>query len=196
MLARKPLKNKKCKVCKAEYQPGMAMQIVCGVSCALELNKLRAEKSVERMKKEDAKSLRELKEKVKPRSKWLSEAQSVVNRYVRLRDAHLGCVSCDKPADWHGQWHASHFRSVGAAPQLRFNLNNIQKSCSMCNNHLSGNIHRYRPELVRRIGLQKVEWLEAYQGSARYEIGYLRRIKAVFKKKSALLERKINEMSC
>lgn len=190
MLARKPLKKKKCKVCKAEYQPGMAMQIVCGVSCALELNKLRAAKSAERMKKEDAKSLRELKDKVKPRSKWLSEAQSVVNRYVRLRDAHMGCVSCDKPADWHGQWHASHLRSVGSSGHLRFNLLNIHKACSVCNAHLSGNLVEYLPRLRQRIGDEKVDWLYRQNYQRSFDIEYLKRIKSIFSKKIRTLEKR------
>lgn len=110
---------------------------------------------------------------------------------MRLRDAHLGCISCSKPASWQGQWHCSHFRSVGAAPHLRFNLWNMNKSCSACNNFLSGNIMAYRPALIEKIGQAKVDWLECNSDIARHDIPYLKRVKAIFSKKSRRLEARI-----
>ena len=77
-----------------------------------------------------------------------------------MRDAELGCVSCDKPKDWGGQWHAGHYKTVGARPDLRFNEKNCHKQCSVCNNHLSGNLAAYRIELINRIGIAAVEELE------------------------------------
>lgn len=188
------MKAKKCKSCRIEFVPSRPLQSACGVPCAIALTNAGKEKARKAKEAVERQAHRVAKEKVKPRSKWLQEAQAAINRYVRFRDNRLGCVSCDKPATWGGQWHCSHFRSVGAAPQLRFNLNNMHKSCSVCNNHLSGNIMNYKPELVRRIGSEKVDWLESYQGGARYEIEYLKRLKAIFTRKSARLERRIHEM--
>jgi hypothetical protein len=127
---------------------------------------------------------REKLEKLKTRTQWASEAQKEVNRYVRLRDVHLGCVSCDKPANWDGQWHASHFRSVGAASAVRFNLWNIHKSCSVCNNWKSGNLSDFEPRLREKIGNQKVDWLRTQNKRAHYSIEYLKRLKYVMKKKA------------
>jgi hypothetical protein len=138
----------------------------------------------------ERKDIQVRKEKLKTRADHAKEAQAVINRYVRLRDAHLGCISCDKPASWGGQWHCSHFRSVGAAAHLRFNLWNMNKSCSQCNAHLSGNIMIYRPRLVEKIGSEKVAWLECNQDLVRHEIPYLKRIKAVFAKKLKRIERR------
>lgn len=189
-LAAKPKqpRPKKCRVCTETYTPSKQLQVVCSPSCAL----LHAAKKRERERKAldqiERKAIREAKERVKPRSDYLKEAQAAINRYVRLRDAHLGCVSCDRPSAWQGQWHASHYRSRGAAPHLRFNLHNIHKACSICNNHLSGNIMGYRPELVRRIGAQRVEALEASQVRADFTIDYLKRLKRVFAEKARRLE--------
>lgn len=189
-LAAKPKqpRPKKCRVCTETYTPSKPLQVVCSPSCAL----LHAAKKRERERKAldqiERKAIREAKERVKPRSDYLKEAQAAINRYVRLRDAHLGCVSCDRPSAWQGQWHASHYRSRGAAPHLRFNLHNIHKACSICNNHLSGNIMGYRPELVRRIGAQRVEALEASQVRADFTIDYLKRLKRVFAEKARRLE--------
>lgn len=184
----KPPRPKKCRVCRETYTPSKPLQIVCSPSCGLMHAAQKRERERKALAKIERKAIREAKERVKPRSEYMKEAQAVINRYVRLRDAHLGCVSCERPAAWQGQWHASHYRSRGAAPHLRFNLHNIHKSCSICNNHLSGNIMGYRPELVRRIGEERVALLEASQGRAGFTTDYLKRLKRVFAEKTRRLE--------
>lgn len=187
-LAAKQPRPKKCRVCRETFTPRKALQFVCGIPCSVLHAKQKGEKERKALAKIERKAIREAKEKIKPRAAYMKEAQMVINRYVRLRDAHLGCVSCERPATWRGQWHASHYRSRSAAPHLRFNLHNIHKACSICNNHLSGNIMGYRPELVRRIGEERVERLEANQGRAGFTIDYLKRLKLVFAKKCRQLE--------
>lgn len=197
MLA-KEIKPKKCKApgCGQRFKPVMTTQKVCSIACALAVSKDSkvqkvAARAITRQAREDLKARRE---KLKSRAEYAKEAQAAINRYVRLRDAHLGCVSCSKPASWQGQWHCSHFRSVGAAPHLRFNLWNMNKSCSACNNFLSGNIMAYRPALIEKIGQAKVDWLECNSDVARHDIPYLRRVKAVFSKKARLLEKRLEEV--
>ena len=107
---------------------------------------------------EDRKATAQARNRLKTRSELAQEAQVAVNAYVRLRDAALPCVSCGR---YHqGQWHAGHYMSRGARPDLRFDLDNIHKQCAPCNEHLSGNIAAYRIELLRRIGQAGVDRLE------------------------------------
>lgn len=192
-LPAKQPKPKTCKNpdCRASFVPQRLGQAVCSPKCALatvEVQKAKEKKSLAQAGRRDIKVR---KEALKSRADHAKEAQTVINRYVRLRDAHLGCISCNKPASWGGQWHCSHFRSVGAAPHIRYNLWNMNKSCSQCNAHLSGNIMVYRPRLVEKIGAEKVEWLECNQDLVRHEIPYLKRLKAVFTKKAKRLEARI-----
>ena len=192
-IAPKQPKPKTCKnpACRASFVPQRLGQAVCSPKCGLaikDVNQAKARKSLAQVGRADIKVR---KEALKSRGDHAKEAQAVINRYVRLRDAHLGCISCDKPATWGGQWHCSHFRSVGAAAHLRFNLWNMNKSCSQCNAHLSGNIMVYRPRLVEKIGAEKVEWLECNQDLVRHEVPYLKRLKAVFTKKAKRLEARI-----
>lgn len=175
-------KQKECRYCGTRFQPVRPLQSVCSPICAKWL--------VIAAKKEERERDKARKEAVKTRQQWLAEVQAVVNRYVRLRDKDKPCCSCDKPATWDGQWHASHFRSVGAASSVRFNLWNIHKGCSVCNNYLSGNIEGYRPRLIERIGLERTEWLLAQNTLARYDIEYLKRLKAVMSKKLKRLEKR------
>lgn len=163
------------------------MQNVCSPLCGIALaRKQREKKQAQKQRKE----LREGRERLKTRADHAREAQAVINRYVRLRDRHDGCISCDKPPTWHGQWHASHLRSVGSSAALRFNLWNIHKACSVCNNHLSGNISEYLPRVREKIGDEKVDWLLSQNGTRTFDIDYLNRIKKVFRKKIRLLERR------
>lgn len=186
---------KKCKVatCRASFVPTKSFQTWCSPDCAVVI--VRAKQASERksFEQRERREIKVRKEKLKSRAEYAKEAQAVINRYVRLRDAHLGCISCSKPASWGGQWHCSHFRSVGAAPHIRFNLWNMNKSCSQCNSHLSGNLAGYRPALIEKIGQARVDWLECNQAVARHDIPYLKRLKAVFSKKIKRIEKRIEE---
>lgn len=198
-LPSKPRKAKICNnpECRASFVPFRVGQAVCSPRCGLAMKEVNQDKARKALADLGRADIKVRKEALKSRSDFAKEAQAVINRYVRLRDAHLGCISCDKPASWGGQWHCSHFRSVGAAAHLRFNLWNMNKSCSQCNAHLSGNIMIYRPRLVEKIGAAKVEWLECNQDLVRHEIPYLKRLKSVFTKKAKRLEKRYEEVgSC
>lgn len=189
-MEKKAPKPKTCKnpACKTSFVPQRLGQAVCNYACGLAIKDVNQEKARKALADVGRKELKAAKERIKPKGQYMREAQAVINRYVRLRDAHLGCISCDKPASWSGQWHCSHFRSVGAAPHLRFNLWNMNRSCSVCNNHLSGNIGAYKPALIEKIGQAKVDWLESHHARAGHDIEYLKRLKLIFSKKCRRLE--------
>lgn len=177
------LRMRKCANCRQSFRPFTSMTQWCNTDCgaALGMKKLEQQKAREhRAKLAD----------VKPLSHWLDKAEKAVNRYVRARDFHLGCVSCDKPAGWDGQWHASHLRSVGAASAVRFNLWNIHKACWICNKLYSGRIDAYKPQAVERIGATRVDWLYTQNHRASYRRDYLERLARVFNKKAARQEKR------
>lgn len=125
------------------------------VTCALDLTRQNAQKELDKAEK---KKQRERKAKLKSRSEWIKEAQSVFNKFIRLRDKDQPCISCGR---YHqGKYDAGHYRSVGACPELRFCEINCFRQCVPCNQHKSGNIIEYRINLVKRIGADKVAWLE------------------------------------
>ena len=158
----KPLKQHKCKECGEYYTKFRSTQQVCSVKCAMAMGKRKAEEKRKKLEKADrleaSRRMRERKEKLKSRSDWLKDLQRVFNEFIRLRDKDLPCISCGRYHE--GQYHAGHYRSVGACPELRFNEDNVHKQCSACNNHLSGNILEYRLGLIEKIGLERVEFLE------------------------------------
>lgn len=184
-------KAKKCRVevCGASFIPARLGQAVCSPACGLLDAATNREKARKSLAEVGRKELRAAKERVKPKGQYMREAQAAFNAWVRLRDAALGCVSCNKPATWDGQWHASHFRSVGSSPEHRFNPLNVHRACSVCNNHLSGNILGYQPELIRRIGAEAVEALLGPSEPKRYTIDDLKAITAEYRAKTRELKK-------
>lgn len=179
------MKPKRCKVCKTEFQPVRTFQRTCSTACAVEQARATVKK---KQRAED----RETKKRLKSRSDWMREAQQAFNKFIRLRDAALPCISCGR---WHqGQWHASHYRSVGACPELRFDEQNVHKACSACNNHLSGNIIEYRLRLIEKIGQQEVDRLEGVHELQKLTIEEIRKIKALYVQKAKQIGEHQNEM--
>lgn len=156
----------------------------CDVECATKCGLERAEKARER---KERKELREAKERIKTRTDLAREAQVAFNAYIRERDSHLPCISCGR--HHQGQYHAGHYRTVGANPELRFEELNCHKQCAPCNNHKSGDIVNYRINLVKRIGREAVDWLEGPHEAKRYTAEQLREIKREYRRKVRELKR-------
>ena len=186
----------RCPQCRAKLDPGQRIHPDC-IAPYAEAQAAKAERTRAKKARLDAKveraEIRRRKEQIKTRAQWLAECQAVINRYVRLRDAGKPCVSCDRPASWDGQWHASHLRSVGAASAVRFHLWNIHKACSICNHHLSGNVAEYLPRVRARIGDNKVAWLYDQNQLVRYDVAYLKRLKAVMGSRLRRLEKRFDQ---
>ncbi len=175
-------RKRKCKHCGDQYQPFNSMQKACSVPCAAALGKAAKERK-------DRQRTAEAKKRLKSRSDWLREAQAAFNKWIRLRDHTLPCVSCGR--HHKGQYHAGHYRTVGANPELRFEPLNCHKQCAPCNNHKSGDIVNYRINLVQRIGQDLVEWLEGPHDPRKYTIDEIKEIKAEYTQKSRELEKQL-----
>lgn len=178
-LAAKPPRPKKCRVCPEKFVPRKALQVVCSPSCALLHAKQKGEKERKALAKIERKAIREAKERVKPRSAYMREAQAAFNAWVRERDAEQPCIICGR--HHQGKYDAGHYRSVGSNPALRFEPLNCHKQCVPCNQHKSGNAIEYRIGLVARVGAETVAWLEGPHEPKRYSIDDLKAIKAKYK---------------
>jgi hypothetical protein len=180
-------KQKKCNACRAEFTPTRPMQKVCCGDCAISLGNLKKAKRERTQAAQERKETKVKLEKLKSRSDWAKEAQTAFNRWVRLRDADKPCISCGRHHT--GQYHAGHYMSRGARPELAYEPLNCHKQCSPCNTHLSGNLALYRQSLVREIGLQQVEWLEGPHDPKYYSADDLKAIKSKYTAMARELER-------
>ncbi|MGJ7468012.1 recombination protein NinG [Kosakonia cowanii] len=164
---RKPARRK-CKVCNEWFITAYANIRWCcpehGAIYAIELRakeKVKAEakriKAKHEAEKADRKRLADKKQQVKPLSYFIKQAQQAFNEFIRYRDREEACISCGRHHEV--QYHAGHFRTTGANPELRFNEDNCHRQCAPCNNHLSGNLIEYRPALIAKIGQARFDAL-------------------------------------
>lgn len=134
------------------------------------------------------KEKKELKEKLKTRTDHLNELQAIFNKWIRLSKEPT-CISCG--TDLRGRkFDASHYRSVGSQPSLRFEPDNVWPGCVYCNRHLSGNLIEYRIRLVKKIGKERVEWLEKEHEPKSYTLKEILDLKKHYKKLINVLETK------
>lgn len=180
---RKP-PTRKCEICREVFEKRSMTHKVCGGDCAAAL--------VQRNHALDAlRATKAAKESQKDRQDWLKSTERVINRYVLLRDRLEGCCSCPKGSHWDGTWNASHYKSVGSNSSLRYNLWNINKGCSECNLHKSGNAIEYARRLEAKHGPERVEWLKNHDRSRDYTVEYLQRLTKVFNKKCLRIARRL-----
>jgi len=175
------LPTRKCKNCGETFAKQSPLHSLCSPKCAIAHAKTLQVKR-ERLEAKQAKAeTREKLAKIKPIKAYADEAQATFNAWVRSRDSQEPCISCGRFHE--GQWHAGHYRTRGAANHLRFNEDNCHKQCAPCNNHLSGNIVNYRPRLIAKIGLERVEALENNNETHKFTKEELIEIKQVYKAK-------------
>lgn len=179
MIKAKPPRPKKCAHCKAKFQPARNFQSWCSADCAVEIAKAKQAKQKAQEATKERVQHAKAKESIKGKAQHAKEAQQAFNAFIRERDKDLPCISCGR--HHQGQYHAGHYRSVGSSPELRFEPLNCHKQCAPCNNHKSGNVVEYRISLVKRIGVDKVEWLEGPHEPKRYDIEDLKAIKAEYR---------------
>lgn len=184
----------KCKQCQVKVTKETSVIVLlkrfCSFECAAKFGKANIPKGKEIRRKEQKKSDSEKLRNFKLNDKSLRkrEAQKAFNAYIRERDKNEPCISCcnrrdDSDSLKGGNWHAGHYKTAGGFPELRFEELNCHKQCAYCNNFLSGNLANYRINLINKIGLDKVEWLESKHEPKRYTCEDLLAIEQKYKLK-------------
>ncbi len=174
------LNKRKCKQCSKVFQKVNPLQYVCSPICSIEYAKKQTKKKQEQKIKDINKDCRERKEKLKTKSDYEKELQKIVNTFIRLRDKDKPCVSCDKPLI--NKFDAGHFYPAGSYKNLRFNEDNIHGQCVHCNRDKHANLLEYRPRLIKRIGIERVEELDRLRNiPAKYTIPELIGMKVKYK---------------
>ncbi len=183
--------KRKCGGCGEYFKPQQQFPgpvTWCSPKCGLIVAQKRIPAQRRKQEKQERAEIRKRKEAIKPRSKWLREAQAAFNAYIRERDNELPCISCGTRMNNDGlttgsRIDAGHYRSTGSSPELRFEPLNCHAQCVKCNRHLSGSAVDYRIGLINKIGAEKVEWLEGPHEPKRYTVEDLKQIKEKYKRK-------------
>jgi len=109
----------------------------------------------------------EIKTKLKPledKRKHTDELDKVFQFYIRLRDSRSDgrcqCISCGRIVPFD-KIQAGHYRSRKNM-STRWSELNVNAECFVCNCMEGDHLINYRKNLIKKIGEQKVNWLDAY----------------------------------
>lgn len=168
---------KRCRTCKKPFDPFNTLQVCCSAACSIAYARLTpAEKQAKQRKRLAAAEKREAREKLMSMNQLYALAQKAVNAYVRMRDAHKGCISCES-----GRVDdAGHLFPIGSkwrCHPLRLDIRLIHGQCRKCNSYTGGgNVHGYLAGLTDRYGRGYVDECYAIKNAAeRGEIAPLTR---------------------
>lgn len=196
MIQWKP-KKRQCKApgCRKRFLAQKPIEWWCSPDCGAQVALAKLAKKREAQAKKARAENRVRKKALERKKDVLPKTQADFNALVRERDYHEPCISCgrfDHEIPEHhtgGKWDCGHFLSVGSHPELRLEPLNAHKQCKQCNRDKSGNAGKYRLNLIERIGLQAVEWLEGPHEPKRYTVEQLRDMGAAFRAEKRRLQR-------
>ena len=169
------IKLKTCRICKEKYKPFSTISRTCSISCAIVDSKRIEQKKLDKAFNKRKRTFKDNDVKLRKKA-----AQTAFNAYIRARDEGEACISCQR--HHKGQIHAGHYKTTAARPDLKFNEDNCHSQCAPCNNHLSGNIENYRPNLIEKIGRERFDKLEL-EKSVKYSAQDYKEIELMYKQK-------------
>lgn len=89
-------------------------------------------------------------------------ARRTCHKYINLRDKGRNCICCDRPL--HSGVNAGHFHESGNNPLIRYDEDNIHSQSIYCNMYKGGDSGDYRGNLIKKIGIDRVERLDRLKG--------------------------------
>jgi hypothetical protein len=184
------LKRTRCQHCKGKLELGQRIHPGCIDSYAQarqDKAQRAAAKQVRAAVKLQKAETRRRKEADKSIPVLIKEADKAFAAFIRARDFLAGhlCVSSGRPLNWTAgnQVDAGHYRSRGAASHLRYHEDNCHAQSKRENRFKAGNAVEYRLHLIGRIGLARVEALEACNDVHKWTADELRGIRDSYRAK-------------
>ena len=148
----------KCKNCKEKFEPVRFNQKYC-------FNKMCVDAWVQEAKvKNWKKTKKKMQEDLETIQDLVKTTQIIFNKYIRLRDKDELCISCKQIPK---KSNAGHYYNANNHWNVRFDENNVHLQCEHCNTFLSGNLINYRENLLKKIGEEEFNVLEAEANKTR-----------------------------
>ena len=142
----------RCKNCKNQFEPVKFLQKYCFNPDCVKVW-VETENAKQWTKKKS-----QMKADLTTLSDYLKITQQVFNKFIRLRDEGLNCISCDLPPK---KKNCGHYFSQGGHSAVRFDEDNCHLQCEHCNTFLSGNLLNYQIGIEKRIGGEKLMQLQS-----------------------------------
>lgn len=166
----------RCKNCKEKFEPIRFLHKYC-----LKDECIRAFVAETKEKMWKQTKVR-MKNELKTTSDWMKEAQKVFNQYIRLRDKHKPCVSCESKLG--SKYDAGHYFSSGGHKAVTFDEDNVHGQCVACNQYKHGNLLNYQIGIEKRIGADRLLQLHEKAHQVRkYSADELQEIIKTYKQK-------------
>jgi len=109
------------------------------------------------------------------------------NKFVRLRDTGLPCISCGTVKSV--VYCAGHYIAAGNCTALRFDPRNVNRQCNKhCNLELSSNRSGYREGILKRFGQERLDFLEGPQPTIKITVDFYKAIEEKYKAKCKEME--------
>lgn len=180
-------KKRKCqnRACRRAYEVDQRQPFKtwCDDDCAVVIASERLAKMKASKKRQERAQDKAKLDTFKTYPQLIAACQKAFNAVVRHRDMVAGyrCISSGRELNWNGNAvDAGHYRSRGSAPHLKFNFDNCHAQSKYANRYGSGQAVDYRIGLIARIGLTRVEALEADNTPAKWTHDDLRRMTKEF----------------
>lgn len=176
------MKDKKCKNCSELFKQFRPLQNVCSLECSIELSNTK-QKEIERMLWNKEKKVR--KDALKTREDYYQDALVMFNKFIRTRDRDQPCISCNASSGTY-RITSGHYYPQGTYRNIALDERNAHGQCWYnCNKNKHGNLLEYRPRLIKKIGLEKVEQLDidAQQKVSKYNILELKELREFYRLK-------------
>lgn len=192
--------KRKCKSCSTYTREYIVINNMafCDKTCAVDYAVSNQEKGRAKIKQAKSKEIRERKKSLRTKSWYVKKAQGYFNSAIRERDKNRPCISCGRGGlenKYGGSWDCGHYKTVGAFPELRFEPLNAHRQCKSCNAGSSKYSMKgktvsqdYTERLIKRIGQEKVDWLNGHHEAKRYTKEDLTAIAKYYREQVKLME--------
>ena len=167
-----PISTLKCTHCKNRFPREQMISINTGRFCSdKHILEYALKKGKEQTKKQIAKAYGPGGGRKKGKTKTdydndlktrKKAAKDACHKYIRLRDKGLPCICCGEPTRADSQ--AGHWIPSGQNPRVRYDEDNIHLQNLNCNFFKGGDSGNYKYNLIKKIGIARVEDLESKQG--------------------------------
>jgi hypothetical protein len=180
----------KCCNCKDRFRREVMLYYpagnFCSQDCIVEYAANKGKKAVKDKTKKDH-ALRKRVFYANDLKTRKAAARKACHDYIRARDKGMPCICCNR--DYKATFHAGHFLESGNNPRIRYDEDNIHGQADYCNVYKGGNSDDYRGNLIKKIGLDRVERLESMKG------GTVKRTAQDYKKIEDYYKEKIKQLN-
>lgn len=150
------IKTCKNKDCTNKFEQFNSLISWCSSKCGYELSQTRLK---DKESKEWKVRKKRGQEQLKTLGQYEMDAKKSYQKWVRLRDKDLACISCNEFVK--DLWDGGHYFKAELFSGLIFDERNCHKQCRKCNRYDGGNEIQYRLGLVKRFGQEFVDGLES-----------------------------------